>query len=160
RPFEIAPTASYWGRQLRETVQFANGVQSAHALGCTVFVEIGPGSSLLTLSRLALQAPAGVLSLPSLRRGADDWAVLLDSLARLSERGGAIDWEGFDRDYPRRKANLPHYPFERTRFWLEDTPAHAGSNGKHTPSNGAGHESSTVVELLREQSLALRRLTE
>ncbi|HSN25873.1 MAG TPA: aminotransferase class I/II-fold pyridoxal phosphate-dependent enzyme, partial [Kofleriaceae bacterium] len=159
------PTAAYWRRQLREAVQFATGAQTAHALGCTVFVEVGPASSLLALGRLAVPTPGEHLWLPSLRRGADDWTTLLDSVAKLYERGGAIDWEGFDRDYTRRKLTLPHYPFERSRFWLEEPPpARSGSNGvngKHAPhTNGVNHDASVMVELLREQSIALERISE
>ncbi|MEO8548913.1 MAG: aminotransferase class I/II-fold pyridoxal phosphate-dependent enzyme [Kofleriaceae bacterium] len=167
-----APSPAYWRRQLREAVQFSTAAQTAQALGCDAFIEIGPASSLLTLARLATGGPADAVWLPSLRRGADDWTIVLDSLAKLHERGATIDWEGFDRDYPRRTTSLPHYPFERVRFWLEEPaprPSPNGVNGhngvKHhapngTPSNGVSHDASTVVELLREQSIALRRISE
>ena len=44
------------------------------------------------------------------------WPALLDRLARLYVRGLAIDWSGFDRGYPRRKVQLPAYPFQRQRY--------------------------------------------
>ncbi|HEY1805016.1 MAG TPA: SDR family NAD(P)-dependent oxidoreductase [Terracidiphilus sp.] len=31
-----------------------------------------------------------------------------------------IDWQAFDRDYPRRRLALPTYPFQRQRFWIEN----------------------------------------
>ncbi len=55
--------------------------------------------------------------LPSLRPGRDDWQTLLDSLAQLYVRGAKVDWAGFDRDYPRRRTELPAYPFQRRRYW-------------------------------------------
>jgi acyl transferase domain-containing protein/acyl carrier protein len=30
----------------------------------------------------------------------------------------AVDWAGFDRDFPRRRLPLPTYPFQRERYWL------------------------------------------
>jgi acyl transferase domain-containing protein len=44
---------------------------------------------------------------------------MLESLAALYERGVAVDWSGFDREYNRRKVALPTYPFRRERFWLQ-----------------------------------------
>jgi acyl transferase domain-containing protein len=93
-PGEV-PSATYWRRQLREAVQFATGTQSAHALGCTVFVEVGPASSLLTLARLATHAPGEVLWLPSLRRGADEWRQLLEGLGTLWVHGAQVNWHAF-----------------------------------------------------------------
>ncbi|MCX6040910.1 MAG: hypothetical protein NTV69_07230, partial [Caldilinea sp.] len=40
------------------------------------------------------------------------------SLGALYVRGAAIDWEGFDRGYARRKVALPTYPFQRQRYWV------------------------------------------
>ena len=59
--------------------------------------------------------------LPSLRRGHDDWRTLLHSLGELFGRGVRVDWQGFDRDYPRRQIDLPTYPFHRARYWAPDT---------------------------------------
>ena len=57
-----------------------------------------------------------------MRPGRDDWQTLLDSLAELYVRGAKIDWAGFDRDYPRRKTELPTYPFQRRRYWAASPP--------------------------------------
>lgn len=51
--------------------------------------------------------------------GATDWATLLDTLARLYVAGAAVNWAAFDREYPRRKIELPTYPFEHKRYWPE-----------------------------------------
>ncbi len=49
-------------------------------------------------------------------------------MAQLYVRGAKIDWAGFDRDYPRRKTELPAYPFQRRRYWSNgvDDMAHRG----------------------------------
>ncbi|RKZ75434.1 MAG: short-chain dehydrogenase, partial [Candidatus Parabeggiatoa sp. nov. 1] len=57
--------------------------------------------------------------LVSLRQGQDDWQQLLHSLGSLYVRGAPIDWLGFDHDYPRQRVELPTYPFQRQRYWID-----------------------------------------
>ena len=42
---------------------------------------------------------------------------MLAGLASLYVAGVDVDWEGFDRDYPRQRVPLPSYPFQRQRVW-------------------------------------------
>ncbi|MBI3243487.1 MAG: SDR family NAD(P)-dependent oxidoreductase [Chloroflexi bacterium] len=113
---EIA-NAAYWHRHVMAAVQFAAAIQSARELGPSVFLEIGPGTTLLGLGQACL--PEGEAAwLPSLRKGRDDWAQVLESLGALYVRGVNVDWAEFDHDYPRRKIVLPTYPFRRERYWF------------------------------------------
>jgi acyl transferase domain-containing protein/NADPH:quinone reductase-like Zn-dependent oxidoreductase/acyl carrier protein len=107
---------SYWRRHIREPVQFAASMQTLAKAGCTVFLEIGPNPILLGLGRGCID---GALWSASLRSGRDDWAELLASLGQLYTHGVNIDWEGFDRDYPRQKLSLPTYPFQRERYFVD-----------------------------------------
>jgi acyl transferase domain-containing protein len=50
--------------------------------------------------------------------GREGWTSLLTALARLHVAGFALDWEGFERDLPRRRVHLPTYPFERKAYWF------------------------------------------
>jgi acyl transferase domain-containing protein len=115
--------ARYLRAHVREPVQFLAGMRELAALGCDTFVEIGPAPVLCGMGRQALTAlPDGTGRwLPSLRSGHDDWQTVLDSLAELYVAGADIDWAGYDRDYPRRRVDLPTYPFQRRRHWLKDT---------------------------------------
>jgi len=112
---------AYWRHHLRNTVRFADGIQTLHKQGCTVFLEIGPKPTLLgmieqsTLNRQQL-APASYL--PSLRKGQSDWQQILASLGKLYVHKVEIDWQEFDKPYPRHKVVLPTYPFQRERYWL------------------------------------------
>lgn len=105
----------YWSRHARSPVRFAEGMQALAAIGCDVFLEIGPAPVLLGMGRRCLPEN-GAAWLPSLRRGHDDWHTLLDSLAQLYVRGAEIDWAGFDRGYVRHKTELPTYPFQRKQY--------------------------------------------
>ncbi|HEX7314144.1 MAG TPA: amino acid adenylation domain-containing protein [Pyrinomonadaceae bacterium] len=159
--------ADFWLSHAREPVRFDASMRTLAARGCETFVETGPDASLLNMGRRCLPGAEGRW-LPSLRRARGDWRVLLDSLAALYVSGAEVDWEGFDRDYTRRRVGLPTYPFERKSYWLADvqrreTPA-ATSEGYEimtteaspTPHAGAAHaptdprRGEAILERLRD----------
>jgi acyl transferase domain-containing protein/acyl carrier protein len=112
---ELADPA-WWRRQARQAVRFADGLERLRELGCTAFVEIGPGTQLSALGR---QGDDG-LWLPSLRSGRDSAATLLAALGQLWTHGAAVDWEGLHRGRGRRRiGDLPTSPFRRQRYWME-----------------------------------------
>jgi acyl transferase domain-containing protein len=114
---EIA-TPTYWCRHVRQPVRFAASMETLSQQNYKIFVEIGPKPSLLGMGSLCLSEGTW---LASLRQGQEDWQQLLQSLGELYVHGVPIDWSGFDKDYPRRRLQLPTYPFERQRYWI-DTP--------------------------------------
>jgi myxalamid-type polyketide synthase MxaB len=118
---------SYWVRHVRQAVRFAAGMESLPQEGCDVFLEVGPHPILLGLGRQTVP-DRNASWLPSLRSKRGDWQQMLESLAALYLRGAEIDWAGFDRGYPRRKVELPTYPFERQRF-PTPKPREPGRNG-------------------------------
>jgi malonyl CoA-acyl carrier protein transacylase len=119
-------TANYWRRHAREPVQFLGAMRKLSSLGVNTFVELGPQPVLLAMGQECVD---GGLWVPSLHRERGEWEQLLESVARLYAAGAAIDWKGFDRDYVRRKAELPTYPFQRKRYWL--TPARSEKSSDH-----------------------------
>ncbi|ALF53425.1 polyketide synthase family protein [Nostoc piscinale CENA21] len=114
-------TPQYWVNHIRQTVRFADSMQTLHTLGYGVFLEIGPKPVLLGMGRQCLPDGKG-LWLPSLREGIPEWQQLLSSLGELYVAGAKVNWLGLEQDYPRRKVALPTYPFQRQRYWLEHTP--------------------------------------
>nr|VFJ59818.1 MAG: myxalamid-type polyketide synthase MxaB [Candidatus Kentron sp. DK] len=140
---------AYWARHLREPVRFANSIQTLHGQGFDTFLEIGPKPALLGMAGQCLPAEAddtAVAWIPSLREGQEDGRQMLESLGRWHIRGGAIDWHAFDGvpggspdsspngKIPRGKVQLPTYPFQRQRYWIEK--ARLARRGGH---DGAGH---------------------
>jgi acyl transferase domain-containing protein/SAM-dependent methyltransferase len=106
----------YWRQHLRQPVRFADVFATMLEDGRSTFVEIGPHPTLLGLGQRCWPDDRA-LWLPSLRRGADDWDVLLTSLAELYVAGTDVDWRAFDRPYLRRRPVLPTYPFQRESYW-------------------------------------------
>lgn len=108
---EIAQ-GEYWCRPITETIKLTDSIQTLQKLGYELFVEISPHPTLLPQE-------GNSVWLTSLRQGHSDWQQLLHSLGELYVRGVEVDWCGFHRDYLHRRLQLPTYPFERSRYWIE-----------------------------------------
>jgi acyl transferase domain-containing protein/SAM-dependent methyltransferase len=108
----------YWGQHLRQPVRFSDACRTVLAQRCEVFVEIGPHPVLIGMVQRSRDEDRGIW-VPSLRRGRADWDQLLESVGTLYVGGASFDWEGFDKDYSRRRTSLPTYPWERQRYWAD-----------------------------------------
>ncbi|MGN9785610.1 beta-ketoacyl synthase N-terminal-like domain-containing protein [Nonomuraea sp. ZG12] len=123
---EQATSTSYWTEQLVSTVRFADGVRHCLSQDVDVFVELGPGQTLggLVRQNLAGDSTAAVLgTLPAHWTGGprrDPYDDLLQTRARLWELGAPVTWEGAHAGGG-QVLSLPTYPFQRTRFWPEQT---------------------------------------
>ena len=124
----------YWVRQVREPVRFGAALQTVRRIaGEGLWVEIGPHPVLTGLGRPWL---AGGEWVPTLRRGQDDWKMLLGAVGTLWTRGVGIDWRGDEGAGGRRSvAGLPTYPFQRERHWLGAAPRRQAPS----PSSPGGH---------------------
>ena len=82
--------ASYWVRNLRRPVLFAQAVEDVLAAGPAVFLEIGPHPVLApSLQQYTASDSTPLLVLESLRRAEDERASMLDALGRLFVSGAA-----------------------------------------------------------------------
>jgi NADPH:quinone reductase-like Zn-dependent oxidoreductase/malonyl CoA-acyl carrier protein transacylase/acyl carrier protein len=127
--------AQYWRRHSRQPVQFAESVRTVAALGCSVLMEIGP-QPVLTGAAVQvwpehLAAPRAIVSL---RKGVGDRRQIADALAAAYVGGHRPNFAALHRQ-PRRRLELPTYPFQRRRFWPKtsgiavDGPAVSGILG-------------------------------
>ena len=118
---------SYWARHMRGTVRFAEGLAELLGKPGRVYLEVGPGATLGTLVKQHEAAPAGAVTVATLRRSSeerDDAEVLLEAAGRLWTAGAAVDWAELHGGERRLRVPLPGYPFERTRCWI-DPPSRA-----------------------------------
>ena len=114
RPLDPA----YWREHVRQPVRFLDAIRTVSRAGIEAFLEIGPTPALTGMVRRALGTSQGH-AFWSLRRGREDWQVMLEALAGLYGLGAEVDWREFDRPFARCVVSLPTYPFQRTRCWLE-----------------------------------------
>jgi acyl transferase domain-containing protein/acyl carrier protein len=119
---EAAQDPSYWGRHLRQTVRFSDGIAEVMKYPEINLLEIGPGQALCTLARQ--QSAAGsaerliVASTRAPQEPAADEAVFLAALGRLWLKGVPVTWSRFYGRERRQRVPLPTYPFEKQRYWI------------------------------------------
>lgn len=120
----------YWSTHLRSTVEFAKGIKELAKEQNAVFLEVGPGRDLSAmLTRYIQDNPdQQVLNLirPS-QKDTSDVYFLLKEVGRLWLFGQKIDWKGFYSDEIRHRVSLPSYPFERERYWIDETSIEMGA---------------------------------
>jgi malonyl CoA-acyl carrier protein transacylase/protein-L-isoaspartate O-methyltransferase len=116
----------YWTSQIRSPVRFADGISALTDAGGpvggdAVFVEVGPGRTLVTFAARcndAISPTRLVTSLPAAEDPTPDTEVISSSLGRLWESGITVDWKGFHVTERRYRVSLPTYPFERQSYWI------------------------------------------
>jgi amino acid adenylation domain-containing protein/non-ribosomal peptide synthase protein (TIGR01720 family) len=114
---EQVPDAQYWRTHTRSLVNFLTGIKTLFEQDYEDFLEIGPKPVLSQLGKAC--QPSTAIWLPSLKQKQTDWHVLLSSLATLYVQGAEINWNAYEKDYPRRRlSSLPTYPFQRQHYWI------------------------------------------
>ncbi|HEY3566281.1 MAG TPA: type I polyketide synthase, partial [Thermoanaerobaculia bacterium] len=116
----------YWARHMVQPVRFAEGLAELLRDPDRAMVEVGPGGTLAALVRqhpgTDAEAGAARAAVTTLRRASEagsDLALLLDAIGRLWVAGVPFDPEGLYAGERRHKAQLPTYPFERQRCWID-----------------------------------------
>lgn len=127
----------YWARHLREPVRFYPALLAlgAEAPG-QIYLEVGPGTTLASLARQALDRKSHPLILSTCRHVKEpgcDYAHGLESLGRLWSHGVTVDWEAFFGEEARWRVPLPTYPFERKRHWIDPKPFRPTSSVEALP---------------------------
>ncbi|MEV0232188.1 SDR family NAD(P)-dependent oxidoreductase [Nonomuraea sp. NPDC050786] len=113
-----ATDPAFWTDQLLHPVRFWPAVEHLLADGEHTLLETGCGNTLAGLARRhsAFVTPnrAVAVTLPE-----ESAAGALTAATRLWVRGVPIDWAAADQPTPLRRAELPGYPYQRKRFWVE-----------------------------------------
>lgn len=125
----------YWVRHLRQTVRFGDGVTRLFDQPDAILLEVGPGTTLMTIARWHPAKAAGQMVLTSLPHADDaqpDLVALQSALGRLWIAGRKFSWTSYFAGEQRRRVSLPTYPFERKRYWIEPAREITGvaSNGQ------------------------------
>ncbi|WP_437835305.1 beta-ketoacyl synthase N-terminal-like domain-containing protein [Sorangium sp. So ce1153] len=125
-----AASPAYWGKHLRQTVRFADGIDAllAEEPGRT-FIEVGPAQALSSmLKRNAGRSGAGAIvpSLPHPRTKAGDERTLAEALGKLWVRGHDIAWKAVHAEEKLRRVPLPTYAFDHQRCWVDPARSEGG----------------------------------
>ncbi|MFD8628469.1 type I polyketide synthase, partial [Streptomyces hygroscopicus] len=123
---EEITTPDFWVRHVRESVRFLDGVRTLEAQGVTTYVELGPDGVLTAMAQECVTDADPASFAAALRKDRPEAEALTAAVARAHVRGVAVDWEAFFAGSGAHRTELPTYPFQRERYWLE---APAGAVG-------------------------------
>jgi acyl transferase domain-containing protein/glutamate-1-semialdehyde aminotransferase len=115
----------YWATHLRQTVRFADGIQTLWQQPELVLLEVGPRMTMATLARQQAQDLTHQIAISSLADNADnaaEWTALLQAFGQLWLAGVSIDRQKFYQSQTRSRLPLPTYPFDRQRYWIDPLP--------------------------------------
>ncbi|HTD57275.1 MAG TPA: beta-ketoacyl synthase N-terminal-like domain-containing protein, partial [Solirubrobacteraceae bacterium] len=122
--------ADYWYRNLRETVRFERATRALLDDGMRTFVEISPHPVLSGAVQETVEERGGeggghrgglgqAAVLSTLRRGEGGPRRFTAALSEAWVAGVGVDWGAVVADAPGQHVELPTYPFQRERHWLE-----------------------------------------
>nr|WP_275527296.1 type I polyketide synthase [Herbidospora mongoliensis] len=99
----------HWVRHVREPIRFTDAIATLVESGIRTFVEVGPDAVLTAL------LPDHTAH-PTLRRDQPEPLAITRTLATLHTTGHQVDWT--QHPSPSQSTDLPTYPFQRERYWL------------------------------------------
>ena len=132
-----ATDPAYWTKHLRNTVRFSDGLAELFRDPARVFLEVGPGQALSSLTRQHRGKPKSSKVVSSMRHPQEqlsDVAFLLNTTGQLWIAGVSIDWNALHAGEAPRRVSLPTYPFERQRYWIEPGGKAPANKAAETPS--------------------------
>ncbi|MFI9424070.1 SDR family NAD(P)-dependent oxidoreductase [Streptomyces achromogenes] len=141
----------YWVEHVRAKVRFHDAVRSLADAGTRTFLEVGPDAVLSALGPDCTDVP-GTAFLPVLRRERPEPREALTALAAAHARGVPVDWRRHFTGLGGRRIDLPGYPFQRRRFWLEQR---AGTDATGLGQLPAGHPLLAAVVAVGAEGVVL-----
>ena len=139
----------HWRRHAREPVQFRRGIGTLAELGVDLVIEVGPHAVLgplvsLVWSDVTDEAKDPIVLESMLRPSkdvlpSDHEDGFMDAVAGAYEAGLTLAFDGLFAGEERRRIELPGYPFQRARHWV-DAPRRRRAGAGH-PLLGTRHES-------------------
>jgi phthiocerol/phenolphthiocerol synthesis type-I polyketide synthase B len=133
--------AAYWAQNLRQPVLFGTTVQALLEADAGIFLELGPHPVLLpSIEQTARVAKRSVTVLACGRREEPELDLFLTALGGLWAAGRPLDWAKANPGVA-RPLDLPLYPWQRERHWVEAAELVRGAAGARVdrvrPSNDA-----------------------
>lgn len=120
---EDAADPQYWTSHLRHTVRFKEGLREILSDGDRVLIEVGPGHTISKLVKrqgpqFATRSVLRTLAAPDEDIG--DMQMITKSLGQCWLRGCYVNWDAYYAGEHRGRVSLPTYPFERSRYWIDE----------------------------------------
>lgn len=112
-------TDEYWISHLLKTAELSKSL--AHLvddLENTLFIQVGPGTSLLTALKMHTDHAPQSIALLKNNNNEDENNTITTALKTLWCYGCNIDWKRFYENENRNRIAVPTYPFQKEYFWV------------------------------------------
>jgi acyl transferase domain-containing protein/acyl carrier protein len=110
--------AEYWWSNVRQTVNFNEGISSLINDGFTSFVEVGPHPVLAhSIKEIGLETQADLEQFHTFYRGKEEAKTIYSSLATLYTKGFSLNWSELTAGG--QLVSIPSYPWQKNRYWKE-----------------------------------------
>lgn len=117
-----AQDPAYYARHLRQTVKFAEGIRNLLEDPERLLLEVGPGTTLVSLAGRHPGRGSGHAMVASMRHPKDpnpELSAAQKALGQLWLQGVDIDWTSYYGHESRHRVPLPSYPFEGQAYWID-----------------------------------------
>ncbi|KAB8028093.1 type I polyketide synthase [Fluviispira multicolorata] len=117
---EEATHLDYWAQHIVKTVRFSEGLETLLQNENNIYLEVGPGHSLINMLKNTNDSHATTLmTMPHAKEDKSSTIAFLETLGKLWLNGIAIKWENIYTHESRGRIPLPTYPFQRQRYWID-----------------------------------------
>ncbi|HVQ95406.1 MAG TPA: beta-ketoacyl synthase N-terminal-like domain-containing protein [Mycobacteriales bacterium] len=118
-------TAAYWAQHIRRAVRWGQTATTLHDLGVTTYLEIGPDTTLSTLTQTTLAAGdhADAVLVHILNPRRPELRAALTAATTLHTTGHVPHWPAVLGHAAPAPTDLPTYAFQHQRYWLDAPPA-------------------------------------
>jgi len=110
---------SYWRRHLIES-SVSDSHQSFRDLNCDLILNVGPDSDF----RLDQNTTSVAKVISSIDGKSDARCSMLRALGKLYAAGINPNFNSVEHHGPRNRIALPHYPFQKKRYWITEIGKH------------------------------------
>ncbi|MFD7924298.1 type I polyketide synthase, partial [Streptomyces sp. NPDC059740] len=110
------------------------GVAAMAGAGVRTFLELAPDAVLTPMINDTLGPD--VVAVPAMRRDRPEPETVVSALAAVHLAGHDVDWDAFLGKRTAHRTELPTYPFQHQRYWLD---APSASGGTAAGQTATGH---------------------
>lgn len=118
---EQAVSGDYWAQQLRNTVQFRNGVNLIGENNNTLFLEVGPNTHLSSIVKEndIVKNKKAIISTLGKSDDKNEAYKLITAMGKMFNVGIVPEYFKLPENDKIMKISLPTYPFNRSRYWID-----------------------------------------
>ena len=142
--------SQYWVDNIRQPVLFSDAAALLVQQTNTKLLEVGPGQTLGTLARMQPEMEQKVVrSTRHPKESTNDVDQLMKSYGELWTSGVQIEWQRPEQGRSEqarspKRVPLPTYPFQRKRYWYDDSVPGALSTEQSNPKSPAAKMSNLL----------------